>query len=97
MHYSALLRSGQMTRQEALAKVQKDPYDGGKETLNYCLKKLDYSHDEFEAIMNEKPKLFLDYKSYYRMVRKLEKPIKWGTDVGIIPDTVYRKFFKFDL
>ena len=97
LHYSALLRNGQMTREEALAKVQKDPYDGGKATLDYCLKKLDYTHEEFEAIMNEKPKLFLDYKSYYSLVRKMEKPILWGTKVGIIPDTVYRKFFKFDI
>lgn len=97
LHYSALLRNGQMTREEALAKVQKDPYDGGKETLDYCLKKLDYTHDEFETIMNEKPKLFLDYKSYYSLVRKMEKPIRWGTKAGIIPDTVYRKFFKFDI
>jgi len=97
LHYSALLRNGQLTRDEALAKVQKDPYDGGKETLDYCLKKLDYTHNEFEAIMNEKPKLFLDYESYYSLVRKMEKPIRWATNVGIIPDTVYRKFFKFDI
>jgi len=97
LHYSALLRNGQMTRAEALAKVQTDPYDGGFATLDYCLKKLDYTHDEFEIIMNKTPKLFLDYKSYYSLVRKLEKPIKWGTKVGIIPDTVYRKFFKFNI
>jgi N-acetyl sugar amidotransferase len=97
LHYSALLRNGQMTREEALHKVQSDPYDGGKETLDYCLKKLDYTHEEFEKLMNEKPKLFLDYKSYYSLVRKMEKPIKWGTKAGIIPDTVYRKFFKFNI
>lgn len=97
LHYSALLRNGQMTREEALRKVQSDPYDGGKETLDYCLKKLDYTHDEFESIMNKEPKLFLDYKSYYSLVKKLEKPIKWGTEAGIIPDTVYRKFFKFNI
>ena len=97
LHYSALLRNDQMTREEALAKVKNDPYDGGKETLDYCLKKLDYTHNEFEAIMNEKPKLFLDYESHYSLVRKMEKPIRWCTNVGIIPDTVYRKFFKFDI
>jgi N-acetyl sugar amidotransferase len=97
LHYSALLRSGQMSREEALLKVQKDPYEGGKETLDYCLKKLDYSHAEFEKIMNEDPKLFLQYKSYYGLVKKLQKPILWGTKIGVIPDTVYRKFFKFDI
>ena len=95
LHYSALIRSGQMERLSSLEKVKIDPYVGGKETLDYCLKKLDFSHDEFEQIMNVKPKLFLDYKSYYSLVKSLEKPIKWGTKIGVIPDTVYRKFFKF--
>ncbi len=95
LHYSALIRSGQMDRMSSLEKVKTDPYIGGKETLDYCLKKLDFSHAEFEQIMNEKPKLFLDYKSYYSLVKSLEKPIKWGTKIGVIPDTVYRKFFKF--
>jgi N-acetyl sugar amidotransferase len=97
LHYSALLRNGQMSRDEALEKVKKDPYDGGTETLDYCLKKLDYSHEQFDKIMNEKPKLFLDYKSYYSLVKSMEKPIKWGVKIGVVPDTVYRKFFKFKL
>ena len=97
LHYSALLRSDQMTRDEAIEKVQSDPYDGGKETLDYCLKKLDYTHEEFQNIMDKKPKLFLAYKSYYKLIMRLKKPIGWGTSVGIIPDTVYRKFFRFDL
>lgn len=97
LHYSALLRNGQMTRDEALLKVQSDPYDGGEKILDYCLKKLDYTNQEFDAIMNEKPKLFLEYKSYYSLVKRLEKPIKWGTKIGVVPDTVYRKFFKFNI
>lgn len=97
LHYSALLRNGQMTRDEALLKVQSDPYDGGEVVLDYCLKKLDYTNAEFEKLMNEKPKLFLEYKSYYNLVKKLEKPIKWGTKIGVVPDTVYRKFFKFNI
>lgn len=97
LHYSALLRSGQMTRDEALEKVKVDPYEGGIETLNYCIKKLGYTLDEFEMIMNQKPKLFIEYKSYYSLVRRLKRPIAWGTKMGIIPDTVYRKYFRFDI
>lgn len=96
LHFSALIRSGQMNREEALIKIKNDPYLGGTETMDYCLKKLDYSHEEFDTIMKEEPKLFLDYKSYYSLVRKMEKPILWGTKAGIIPETVYRKFFKFN-
>jgi len=95
LHYSALLRNGQMTREEALNRVHEDPYVGGHETLDYCLKKLDFSHEEFEAIMKEKPKDFSNYKSYYGLIKKMEKPIRWGTKLGLIPDTVYKKFFRF--
>lgn len=97
LHYSALIRSGQLDRTVALEKVKQDPYIGGVETFNYCLKKLDFSHEEFDMIMNKPPKLFLDYKSYYSLVRSMRKPIKWGTKIGIIPDTVYRKFFRFNI
>jgi N-acetyl sugar amidotransferase len=95
LHYSALLRSGQMTRDQALEKVQKDPYKGGNDLLDYCIKKLDFTHEEFEKIMNSPVKSFLDYKSYYSLVKFMKKPIRWGTRLGIIPETVYLKYFNF--
>lgn len=95
LHYSALIRSGQLNRADALMRVQSDPYTGGKETMDYCLKKLGFTDEAFEQIMNNPPKLFLDYKSHYSLVKSFEKPIKWGTKIGVVPDTVYRKFFKF--
>jgi len=61
------------------------------------LKKLGISQEEFERIMNEPPKSFLDYKSYFSIIRKIEKPLKWGTRAGIVPDTVYRKYFMLNL
>lgn len=95
LHYSALIRSGQMTREDALIKVQADPYHGGIELLDYCLKKLDFTRGEFEIIMNEPLKSFFDYKSYYSFVRIMRNPIKWATRAGIIPQTVYMKYFYF--
>jgi N-acetyl sugar amidotransferase len=97
LHYSALIRSGQLTRQDALLKVSQDPYVGGVETLNYCIKKLGFSYEEFQQLMLDKPKNFLDYKSSYSFVRSLKKPIEWGTRLKLIPDTVYRKFFMFNI
>jgi N-acetyl sugar amidotransferase len=95
LHYSALIRSGQLTREEALVKVQSDPYTGGEELLDYCLKKLDFTKEEFDQIMNEPPKSFMDYKSYYSFVKFMQKPIKWATKIGIVPETVYMKYFHF--
>jgi N-acetyl sugar amidotransferase len=97
LHYSALLRNNQMTREEALEKVKQDPYTGGEATMDYCLKKLEYSNEAFAELMNRPANSFLTYNSYYKLIKKFKPLIKWGTDIGIIPDTVYRKFFKFDI
>lgn len=97
LHYSALIRSGQMTREEALKKLQIDPYEGGEKMLEYCLKKLDLTPEEFDDIMNSPIKSFTDYKSYYRIVKYFKNPVKIATKLGIIPGTVYRKYFFFEI
>ena len=96
LHYSAKVRNGQLTKDQAIEVIKKDPYTGGMESLDYCLKKLDLSYEEFDKIMNENPKSFLDYKSYYNLVKTFKKPISWGNKIGIVPDTVYKKYFSFD-
>jgi len=97
LHYSAKVRNGQLTRDEALKVIKKDPYTGGMESLDYCLKKLDLSYEDFDKIMDEKPKSFLDYKSYFNLVKTFKKPISWGNKIGIVPDTVYKKYFSFNI
>lgn len=97
LHYSAKVRNGQLTRDEALQIIQKDPYTGGMEALDYCLKKLNLTYEDFEKIMNEAPKSFMDYNSYYNVVKAFKKPITWGNKIGIVPDTVYKKYFSFNL
>ncbi len=97
LHYSALIRSGQISKADGIENLKKDPYTGGEETLNYCLKKLDFSEDEFNNIMKLPIKSFHDFDSYYKLIKRLEKPIKWATDIGLIPETVYRKYFTFNI
>ncbi len=95
LHYSAKIRNGQITRIEALKIIKKDPYTGGVEALDYCLKKLDFTYEEFEEMMKEKPKSFKNYKSYYSFVQTMKNPIEFGNKLGIIPDTVFKKYFSF--
>ncbi len=95
LHYSALLRSGQMNHEQALNKVRLDPYPGGKELLEYCIKKLDFTYEEFDSIMNDPVKDFTNYNSYYSTIKLLKKPIYWGTKLGLIPETAYLKYFHF--
>lgn len=97
LHYSAKVRNGQITREEALKVIEKDPFTGGKELIDYCLKKLDLTQQEFVEIMKSPIKSFKDYKTYYPLVKAMKKPIAWGNKAGIIPDTVYKKYFSFDV
>lgn len=75
--YSAQILSDKITRNEALDIIKNKPYDENliKEDTNYVLKKLSISNEEFVKIWNSKNKSFLDYPSYYRILRKFIKII----------------------
>jgi N-acetyl sugar amidotransferase len=64
-HFSSLILTKQMTRDEALVKIAQRAYD--EETLaqdfEYIATKLDLSVSEFRAIMNGPNKSFRDYKN----------------------------------
>lgn len=64
-HYSSLILTNQMTREEALKKVAVLPYDEEaiKEDFEYVATKLGFSVDEFKEIMNGKNKTYRDYKN----------------------------------
>jgi hypothetical protein len=56
-HWSALICSGQATRDEALKDLENEPYpvDLQKQDFEYVAKKLDFSPEEFNKILTEKP------------------------------------------
>lgn len=56
-HWSALICSGQATKAEAMADLSQQPYppEIQNQDLEYVTKKLDFSREEFEKIMQEKP------------------------------------------
>lgn len=61
--FSALVRSGQMSRDEALETIhQPKPFD--EYILEEYKKRLKISDDEFERLMSRQPKSFRDYKTY---------------------------------
>lgn len=80
-HYSNLICSGQMTREEGLKAICEEPYlaDELKEDKKYVIKKLGFSEDEFEEIMESSIKSHYDYSSdealynaMYKIKRLLE-------------------------
>jgi N-acetyl sugar amidotransferase len=67
-HYSILICSGQMTRQEALEEMKKPVYDPEMMRTDYqfVLKKLGLTEKEFETIMKQPPRSHLEYDSYLK-------------------------------
>tara|TARA_B100000579_G_C22810554_1_gene844991 strand:- start:560 stop:1696 length:1137 start_codon:yes stop_codon:yes gene_type:complete len=94
LHLSALIRSGQINRESSLKIINKNPYTGGKEQLDYVIKKLGITNKDFNNIMNNKIKTFADYRTYYNLIKYLEKPLKFANKINLVPDSVINKFFK---
>lgn len=62
-YLSALIISGQITRDEALQEIETPPapIDQIEEDIEYVIKKLGFSRDEFKQIIAAPPKFFYDY------------------------------------
>lgn len=79
-HYSSMINSGQMEREEALALLKKeDPLVSAKtiETKRYFLKKMDIDEDCFEAIMSLPVKKHTDYPNHIRYYNIMSKAYKF--------------------
>jgi N-acetyl sugar amidotransferase len=72
-HLSSMIVSGQMSREKALEILKEPLYDEKEmeEEIDFILKRVDLSGDEFRNIMKAPPKKHTDYKtSLYAKVRK---------------------------
>lgn len=91
LEYSALVRTGQMSREDAL-KALNEPYPYDKEIVEYTVSKLGLTEDEFQQIMTSKPKNFYDYRSYYPIIKACRIPIKFACDLKLLPYVFYSKY-----
>lgn len=73
-HYSALILSGQLTKEKASTLLLSDEYIESGQMLQdkeYVIKKLEFTNEEFEAILKAPPKQHGDYPSIINIIRKL--------------------------
>lgn len=84
--YSAQVISGEISRDEALKRVQEKPYDNDKIQfeLDYILNKLSFTRDEFQKIWNSPNRSFQDYPSYYNYFVRFHKYL-WPIVSKIVP------------
>lgn len=92
--YAAWVRTGAMSREEALSKMAEIPEIETAKYVDYALKKQGISAEEWEAIMAAEPKYFTDYPTYYSTL-KLLSPLIWLLGrLHILPAHTYEKFFR---
>lgn len=90
---SALIRSGQINRDQALKEIQAHEYPYEDELIDYIISKLNITRAEFDRIYNLPVKSFKDYPTYYSLINFLHLPFLWAVKLGIVPELLYQKFF----
>lgn len=93
-NYSALVRSGQMTRSEALNRIGEIYVIEDQQIIDLCIKRLGITREEFESYLQRPPKTFRDYPSNYNFIRLMKIPIWIVSRLGIVPGSTYAKYFK---
>lgn len=91
LEYSALIRSGQMKREDALKEIE-NPYPFNSEIVDYTLSKLGLTKEEFRQIMEAPRKSFKDYPTYYPIMQLGRYPIKVACSLHILPPVFYEKY-----
>jgi N-acetyl sugar amidotransferase len=92
LEYSALIRSGQMTRNAALKELAENPYPYDQEIVDYTISKLGLTAEEFREIQSAKCKKFSDYPTYYPIIKATRIPIKIACKLNLLPQIFYDKY-----
>lgn len=95
LEYSALIRSGQITREIALKEIEENPYPYDKEIVEYAISKLGLTAEEFQEICSAEKKTFLDYPTYYGIIKACRILIKIACKLNLLPRIFYEKYLGF--
>ncbi len=89
--YAAYCRNGWMSREEGLSLMQEAPYMES-DLLEYVIKRLGFSSEEFESLMTMPKKTFRDYKTYKRTFERM-RPFFWLMyKMDLVPKSFYMKY-----
>ena len=92
-NYSALVRSGQMSREVAMDRISRINSIEDETVIALCIKRLGLTRAQFEEIIATPPKSFHDYPNSYRFLRLFRWPIKLMSRLNLIPESAYDKYF----
>lgn len=94
LEFAALVREGEMTREEALAELQTIPQVEDRRLVDYALKKQGISREEFEQLLKMPPKYFDDYPTFYPVLRAFKSVIWALSRLNYLPPHTYEKYFE---
>ena len=89
--YSALVRSGRLSRDEALIKI-KEPKTFNVDILEEIKKRLNLSQEEFDDIMSLPPKTYRNYKTYKQTFEKMRWFFWMMYRLDLVPKSFYMKY-----
>lgn len=78
-HLSSLILTGQMTRDEALARISTPEVDDQtmQQEFEYVAKKLDLTVDEFRDLLNGEKRTYRDFKNNMRLINLCSKALQF--------------------
>lgn len=88
---SARVRSGQLSRDEALA-IYNSPIPNATELEEYVKKRLGFSDAEYERMMNGPVRSFRDFKTYKGRFERLRPLFRILADRHLVPRSFYIKY-----
>ncbi len=92
-NYSALVRSGQMPREEALSRLKEVYTIEDPKIIDLCIKRLGITREEFNEYVSRPPKTFRDYPNHYELICRYKGLVKLLCNLHLLPGTAYDKYF----
>lgn len=89
--HAALVRSGQLKRQEALRDLER-PAGLPEEIVRLVKKRLDFDDQEFERVMNLPKRRWTEFPNYKKTFERLRPLFSVLVKAGKVPESFYLKF-----
>lgn len=90
---SALVRSGQLSREKALKRVHGVYKIEDPDVIRLCIKRLGLKKEDFDFFMKLPSKTFRDYPTSYKYLHFLKWPIWLCSKMHMLPKITYDKYF----
>ncbi|WP_266363224.1 N-acetyl sugar amidotransferase [Tellurirhabdus rosea] len=89
---SALVRSGQISRAEAVMELEASAYEYDPSVVEYAIAKLGWTPAEWEEVFRQPARSHKDFRTYLTLIRRLRQPIRMACRFRFLPHILYLKY-----